>query len=156
VPAVPQPVVAAKQPEPEPEPVDSEPETPKTVDPDTAYAEFLKLGKAANASARFKTAALNFRKALKYKPNAVDAKEGLGFALANSESQAGYREAAKLLQDVVQVEPKNAKAWLTLGMALQFSKQNDAAEKAYKQYLVLVPSGAEATEVRRILTTLGK
>jgi TolA-binding protein len=156
-PSVPPPAITVpKQPEPEPV-VETEPETPKTVDPETAYAEAFKQGKAASTSGRYKTAALNFRKALKYKPSAVDAKEGLGIALANSEqSQSGYREAVKLLQEVVQAEPKNAKAWLTLGMTLQFTEQNDAAAKAYRQYLVLVPTGAEATEVKKTLAQLGK
>ncbi|XXF76409.1 response regulator [Myxococcaceae bacterium GXIMD 01537] len=141
----------------EPDPVE-EPETPKTVDPEVAYAEAIKQAKAASYAGRQKTAALNYRRALRYKPDSLEARSGLGIALASSDGQsvAGYREAAKLLQEVVQVDAKNAKAWLSLGMALQFSSQNDAAAVAYKKYLELAPTGEAANDVRSMLSQLGK
>nr|WP_253909141.1 hypothetical protein [Corallococcus exiguus] len=69
----------------------------------------------------------------------------------SSTSEAGYREAAKLLQDVVNAEPKNAKAWFWLGSSRQFSGDQTRAAEAYKKYLFLEPTGSSADEVRALL-----
>ncbi|MBU8897715.1 response regulator [Corallococcus sp. M34] len=135
---------------------DTTPPAPN-VDPEVAYAEAIKEGRSAIVSKRFKTAQGSFRKALTLKPASIEAKSGLGYALVsgNSASEASYREAAKLLQDVVREEPKNSRAWLSLGMALQFSGKNPQATEAYKKYLFLEPTGASAGEVRQMLKSMG-
>ncbi len=102
-------------------------------------------------------AAGSYRKALALKPGSLEAKSGLGIALVNgSTSNAAYREAAKLLQDVVRADDNNARAWLSLGMALQFTERNSQAAEAYKRYLFLEPTGPSANEVRALLDGLGK
>ncbi|MBJ6764790.1 response regulator [Myxococcaceae bacterium JPH2] len=135
---------------------DTTPPAPN-VDPEVAYAEAIKEGRSAIVSKRFKTAQGSFRKALALKPASIEAKSGLGYALVsgNSASESSYREAAKLLQDVVREEPKNSRAWLSLGMALQFSGKNPQATEAYKKYLFLEPTGASAGEVRQMLKSMG-
>ncbi|MFP2931299.1 tetratricopeptide repeat protein [Pyxidicoccus sp. 3LG] len=116
----------------------------------------MKQAKSAIVSNRHKSAAASFRKALLLKPNSLEAKAGLGTALVNGfGTEAACREAAKLLQDVVREEERNARAWLTLGMAYQFSKRNTQAADAYKRYLFLEPTGSSANEVRMLLKELG-
>ena len=170
--AQPQPAAAqAAAPAPEPEPV-AEPvaeappakvaEAPPAkvaeapLDPDAQYLQLMKLAKAANANERFRAAAVSYRKALALKPGSAEAKAGLGIALVNSDpGTGGYREAVRLLQDAVRTEDSNARAWLALGMGLQFSGQNTQAAQAYRKYLLLEPAGASANDVRAMLKELG-
>ncbi|MBN8232645.1 protein kinase [Corallococcus macrosporus] len=117
------------------------------------YEEALAAGTQALARRDFRSAGPSYRAALKLNPASMQAKTGLAIALANSSStsDAGYREAAKLLQDVVKAEPKNAKAWFWLGSSLQFSGDQTRAAEAYKKYLLLEPTGNSAEEVRALL-----
>ncbi|QDE67252.1 response regulator [Myxococcus xanthus] len=126
------------------------------VDPEVEFATLVKQARAAVVSQRFRSAAGSYRKALALKPTATEAKAGLGIALVNGFTTDGaYREAAKLLQEVVKEEASNARAWLSLGMALQFTGKNSQAADAYKQYLLLEPTGSSAEEVRTLLRGLG-
>ena len=101
---------------------------------------------------RYKTAALEYRHALELHPDSGEAKASLGIALVQSDpGLRGYREAIKLLQEALQVEETNSKAWLALGMAFQFTDQRTKAVEAYKRYLVLEPRGKVSTEVRAML-----
>ncbi|MFP2911202.1 tetratricopeptide repeat protein, partial [Pyxidicoccus sp. 3LFB2] len=144
---------------PKAEPVDAGTATAEAappVDPEVEYANLVKQAKAAIVGGRHKSAAISYRKALALKPAATEAKAGLGIALVNgSTSDSAYREAAKLLQEVVREEDRNARAWLSLGMALQFTGRNSQAADAYKRYLFLEPTGASANEVRSLLKGLG-
>ncbi len=147
-------VAEAPTPHAEPAPK-SEPAAP-AMDPEVEFATLVKQAKAAIVSGRFRSAAGSYRKALTLKPTATEAKAGLGIALVNGfTSDAAYREAAKLLQEVVKEEDSNARAWLSLGMALQFTGKNSQAAEAYKQYLLLEPTGSSAEEVRTLLRGLG-
>nr|WP_255208362.1 DUF4388 domain-containing protein [Myxococcus sp. AM009] len=135
-----------------------EPATPPApaVDPEVEFATLVKQARAAVVGQRHRSAAGSYRKALALKPTATEAKAGLGIALVNGFTTDGaYREAAKLLQEVVKEEASNARAWLSLGMALQFTGKNSQAADAYKQYLLLEPTGASAEEVRTLLRGLG-
>jgi CheY-like chemotaxis protein len=126
------------------------------VDPEVEYANLVKSAKAAIVGGRHKSAAISYRKALALKPAATEAKAGLGIALVNgSTSDSAYREAAKLLQEVVKEDDRNARAWLSLGMAYQFTSRNSQAAEAYKRYLFLEPTGVSANEVRSLLKGLG-
>ena len=126
------------------------------VDPEAEYAGLLKQARSAIVGSRYKSAAAFFRKALVFKPGSTEAKAGLGISLVNGfESEAAFREATKLLVDVVRDEERNARAWLSLGMAYQSIGKNSQAADAYKKYLMLEPSGASANEVRTMLKTLG-
>ncbi|RKH95107.1 response regulator, partial [Corallococcus praedator] len=134
-----------------------------TAPPDAApakvatYADLIKEGRTAMGSKRWKSAVGAYRKALALDANSTEAKAGLGISLANNSnaSEAGFREAAKLLQDVVREEPKNAKAWFWLGSSLQLSGQEPRAAEAYKKYLYLEPTGSSAEEVRVLLKGMG-
>ncbi|RKH80669.1 response regulator [Corallococcus sp. AB045] len=126
--------------------------TPPVVQAKATYADFIKDGRAAMARKGFKSAIGAYRKALALDNDSVEAKSGLAISLANSSTnEAGYREAARLLQDVVKAEPKNAKAWFWLGSSLQFSGDQTRAADAYKRYLFLEPTGSSADEVRALL-----
>ncbi|RKG63057.1 response regulator [Corallococcus sp. CA054B] len=130
------------------------PATPtEAAQPKATYADYIKDGRTALARKSFKTALTAYRKALALDNDSIEAKTGLGISLANnsSTSEAGYREAARLLQDVVKAEPKNAKAWFWLGSSLQFSGDQTRAADAYKRYLFLEPTGSSADEVRALL-----
>ncbi|RKH59732.1 response regulator [Corallococcus interemptor] len=129
------------------------PEAPPPVVQKATYADHIKDGRAALARGSFKSALGAYRKALALDGDSIEAKTGLGISLANnsSTSEAGYREAARLLQDVVKAEPKNAKAWFWLGSSLQFSGDQTRAAEAYKKYLFLEPTGKSAEEVRALL-----
>ncbi|MHA7633041.1 response regulator [Corallococcus sp. M7] len=128
------------------------PTTPPEAAPKATYADFIKDGRAAMARKGFKTAIGAYRKALALDNDSIEAKSGLAMALANSSTnESGYREAARLLQDVVKAEPKNAKAWFWLGSSLQFSGDETRAADAYKKYLFLEPTGSSANEVRALL-----
>ncbi|RKH58514.1 response regulator [Corallococcus aberystwythensis] len=131
--------------------------TPPVVQAKATYADFIKDGRAAMARKSFKSAVGAYRKALALDTASIEAKTGLGISLANnsSTSEAGYREAAKLLQDVVKAEPKNAKAWFWLGSSLQFSGDQTRAAEAYKKYLFLEPTGGSAEDVRALLKGMG-
>ncbi|NOK11483.1 response regulator [Corallococcus exercitus] len=130
---------------------------PPVVQAKLTYADFVKEGRAAMARKSFKSAVTNYRKALALDTDSIEAKTGLGISLANnsSTSESGYREAARLLQDVVKAEPKNAKAWFWLGSSLQFSGDQTRAAEAYKKYLFLEPTGSSAEDVRALLKGMG-
>ncbi|WP_375761053.1 response regulator [Corallococcus exercitus] len=133
------------------------PDVAPVAQPKLTYADFIKDGRAAMARKSFKSAVGAYRKALALDNASIEAKTGLGISLANnsSTSEAGYREAAKLLQDVVKAEPKNAKAWFWLGSSLQFSGDQTRAAEAYKKYLFLEPTGSSAEDVRALLKGMG-
>jgi cytochrome c-type biogenesis protein CcmH/NrfG len=107
-------------------------------------------------SGRYKAAASNYRKALMARPDSKEAKEGLGFSLViGSESDSAFREAVRVLQDVVKDNDRNARAWFSLGMALQATSQSNQAIHAYKKYLALEPTGKFSADVRLALKQLG-
>lgn len=151
-------VETPKTPEPdEPDPTEVTPtDTTKPVSPEEEYASSMKQARAAIVKGRYGSAVQNYRKALKAKPGSSEAKEGLGFSLVmGSTSDSAYREAAKLLQDVVKDGEAPGRAWFALGMALQVTKQDKQAAAAYKKYLVVEPSGKFAPDVRLALKQLG-
>ncbi|SET23133.1 response regulator [Stigmatella erecta] len=128
----------------------------KPADPERDYSDFIKQARSAIVNERYKAASSNYRRALRLKPSSDEAREGLGFSLVmGSTSDAAYREAVRLLQDVVKEKDTNSRAWFALGMALQVTSQNAQAVKAYKKYLALEPSGKFASDVRLALKQLG-
>ncbi|NTX66000.1 response regulator [Myxococcus sp. CA051A] len=129
---------------------------PPAVDPEVEYAGLIKQARSATVGSRYKSAAAFYRKALLFKPGSTEAKAGLGIALVNGfESDAAFREATKLLIEVVRDDERNSRAWLSLGMAYQSIGKNSQAADAYKKYLMLEPSGASANEARAMLKMLG-
>ena len=141
----------------EPEPTEVTPaDTAKPVDPEVEYASSISKARSAMVNGRYKAAASNYRKALRFKPGSSEAKEGLGFSLVmGSTNDSAFREAVRVLQDVVKDKDTNARAWFSLGMALQATSQNNQAVQAYKKYLALEPSGKFSSDVRLALKQLG-
>jgi CheY-like chemotaxis protein len=126
------------------------------IDPEPDYGLMLKRGANALRYRRFKTALGEYRKALAIRPDSIDAKAGVGIALVNTNAgAAGYQEAVDLLQQAVSEQQNNAKAWLALGMAFQFTAQEKKAEEAYKRYLYLEPAGASSADIRAMLKQNG-
>jgi hypothetical protein len=136
------------------DPPPSEPERTAPTDPDAEFNRFLREGKRANLAERYKTAAANYRNALKLKPGSADAKAGLGIALVSIGEDGYFKEAIRLLEDAVKAQDGNPRAWLSLGMAYQFTGQQPAAVAPYKKYLALEPNGASANEIRAALKEL--
>jgi CheY-like chemotaxis protein len=134
-------------------PPEPEPDATQAAQPKATFADHIRDGRAAMARKSFKSAVGSFRKALAMDGDSIEAKSGLGMSIANgsSTSEAGYREAARLLQDVVRAEPKNAKAWFWLGSSLQLSGEQTRATEAYKKYLFLEPTGGYSDDVRALL-----
>ena len=141
----------------EPEPTEVTPtDTTKPVDPEAEYASSISKARSAMVSGRYKAAASNYRRALRFRPGSGEAKEGLGFSLVmGSTNDSAFREAVRVLQDVVKDKDANARAWFSLGMALQATNQNNQAVQAYKKYLALEPSGKFSADVRLALKQLG-
>jgi tetratricopeptide (TPR) repeat protein len=141
----------------EPEPTEvTPPDTAKPVDPEVEYANSISKARSAMVNGRYKSAASNYRKALRFRPGSGEAKEGLGFSLVmGSTNDSAFREAVRVLQDVVKDKDTNARAWFSLGMALQATSQNNQAVKAYQKYLSLEPSGKFSADVKLALKQLG-
>jgi cytochrome c-type biogenesis protein CcmH/NrfG len=136
------------------DPPPGEPERTAPADPDAEFNRLLREGKRANLAERYKTAAGNYRSALKLKPGSADAKAGLGIALVSIGEDGYFKEAIRLLEDAVKAQDGNPRAWLSLGMAYQFTGQQTAAVAPYKKYLALEPNGASANEIRAALKEL--
>lgn len=116
------------------------------------YRDLMKRADLASRQHRYKTAALEYRSALELRPESLEAKVSLGIALVHSDpGLRGYREATRLLEQAVKSDENNPKAWLALGMALQFTQQKAKAVEAYKHYLFLEPTGKLASDVRAML-----
>jgi len=129
---------------------------PRAVEPDADFQRMLREGKNATRGERYKTAAANYRKALALKPESTEAKAGLGIAIVMGNEEGAYREAVRLLSEAVKAQDSNARAWLALGMAFEFTNQKSAAVAPYKKYLLLEPTGESANDVRAMLKELGQ
>ena len=117
-----------------------------------ADARFQKLSDEARAALvkeNWFKAVKVYREALKLKPDAQDARTGLGIALVMSDS--AYKEAVPYLKDAVKEDPTRAQAWLALGIALQNMGRDAEAKGPYKEYLKLEPNGRNAADVRSAL-----
>jgi CheY-like chemotaxis protein/tetratricopeptide (TPR) repeat protein len=132
-------------------PVKEEP--PKLArDANETFEAWMKEGRRAGRGEKFRLAVFSFRKALSIRPESTEAKAELGIALVNGSSAADkYKEALGLLTQVVAVEDANARAWLALGMAYQFTRDESRATAAYRKYLSLEPHGPSAGEIRSLL-----
>jgi len=111
----------------------------------------LEDAKAALAQHRFRGAVALYRKVAKARPPTPAVLTGLGIALVRSESETGYREAIGYLTEGLKDEPRNAQAWLALGIAYQNLGQAEASKGPYQEYLKLRPNGAQSDEIRNAL-----
>jgi hypothetical protein len=119
------------------------------------FSRHLRLAKRASDREHFRLATSEFRKALQLQPQSIDAKAGLGIALVRSDPRAsGYVEALTLLEESLVTRRDDAQAWLSLGMAYQFTRRDADAVRAYKEFLLLEPRGSASNEVRAMLKQL--
>ncbi len=109
----------------------------------------LNDARAALVARRYRDAITLFRKVLKTQPDDVEARTGLGISLVMSD--VSYGEAVPYLKAGVKADPKNAGAWLALGIAADNLGRNADAKEAFQTFLALVPTGPQAKEVREAL-----
>ncbi|MFZ5470321.1 MAG: response regulator [Myxococcota bacterium] len=124
------------------------------ADTEAEFSSALQQAKLAVQRERYRTALGHYRRALSLQPDSVEAKGGVGISLVMSDT--GYREAVKLLQEVVKAEASNAQAWLALGMAYQMTGREKDAWGPYKRYLLLSPTGKSAADIRKMLKDSGQ
>jgi hypothetical protein len=109
----------------------------------------LNDARAALVARRYRDGITLFRKVLKTTPESLEARTGLGISLVMAD--VGYAEAVPYLRAAVKADPKNALAWLALGIAADNLGRNADAKDAWQTYLTLVPTGLKANEVREAL-----
>lgn len=83
-----------------------------------------------------------YQKALAIDKNGLDAKTGLGVAYVSG--TANPMQGIQLLREVVEAEPENAKANMSLGLFSMKSGQYDKAVERFKTVLSKTPANAEA------------
>ncbi|MCP3060648.1 protein kinase [Myxococcus sp. K38C18041901] len=128
---------------------------PMPASSESAFAALMKAGRLADEGSDLTEAIAAYRKALALRPDSLEAKAELGRLLVNSfESLPALREGAMLLQEVVRANDRNARAWLSLGMANFSLGHKVASEEALKRYLVLEPTGGAANVARAMLKDL--
>jgi cytochrome c-type biogenesis protein CcmH/NrfG len=54
----------------------------------------------------------------------------------------------------IELDPKNAKAYVLLGSVYQDQRKNADAVAAYQRFLELEPNGEGASEIRQIISQL--
>lgn len=116
------------------------------------YQKVMAEARVAVASQRWRAAVKLYRQALRERPDALEARTGLGVALVLSDS--GYREAIPLLRAATESDASNPQVWLALGIALQNLGRDAEAKAPYQQYLRLLPNGTQAGEVRAALKAI--
>jgi hypothetical protein len=116
------------------------------------YDRLLAEARASYAKERWGKAASLFEQALKQRPDAPEARAGLGVALVLSERD--FKQAIPLLREAVKVDATDALAWLALGIALQNLQRDLEAKQPYREYLKLQPNGRHAADVRSALSAI--
>lgn len=114
-----------------------------------AFEKLVEDARAAIVGERYGKAVKLYREALKLQPDDTAARLGLGIGLVMSDM--GSKEAVPYLKDGLKDDPKNHRAWLALGIALQNLGRDGEAKAPYKEYLKLKPTGPQSDEVRAIL-----
>lgn len=92
-----------------------------------------------------------YRKALEFSPNNDTVLLAIGAAHYELDENA---TALEFLNRAVAANPRNARAYLTLGTIYQTQGKKKEAATAYERYLQYDPNGKFATDVRSILATL--
>jgi CheY-like chemotaxis protein/Flp pilus assembly protein TadD len=148
--------VKAEAPTPAPaEQAKAEPTPAPAATVEAQMADLVKEARKALANERYQSAARAYRQVLALNPDSAEARVGLGISLVRGES-GEFREATRLLEDVTRDQPRNANAWLFLGVAREQTQQKKKAAEAYQRYLSLEPQGKYASDARASLKSLGQ
>lgn len=124
----------------------SSPASPAGVAPP---AELIAEARAAQDAGRYAAAARLWGRVVDRVPSDARAQRGLGLALLDGGEAA---RAAKILGRARRLAPEDPEIVLLLGTALQATGDTEGARAAYEAYLRLAPEGANAGEVRAILS----
>ena len=99
------------------------------------------LGLSYWKSGRYKKAIDAFNRAIKLKPDFVEAQYGLGIAYGES---GRHKEAIEAFKQVIKLKPDFSEAHYNLGFAYRKSGMHKEAIEAFKQAIRLKPDFAEA------------
>ncbi len=119
----------------------------ETADAEASYRKAFASAERKYQASNFLAAVADYRRALMFRETS-EALAGLGRALYDA-SQPGPALAA--LRRAVELDPKNADAYLTLGEVYLLDDRSREARAAYERYLELAPSGPHAPDVRAVL-----
>jgi CheY-like chemotaxis protein len=112
-----------------------------------AYRRALASAERKYQAGNFDGAVADFQRAVESKETSV-AQAGLGRALYDSNQPAAALEA---LLRAIEIDRRNARAYLTLGEIYMEQDRKPEARVAYERYLALEPNGRYARDVRSVL-----
>ncbi|HCT40729.1 MAG TPA: polysaccharide deacetylase [Moraxellaceae bacterium] len=97
---------------------------------------------------QYAEAEAQFTEALKLRPDFALAANNLGFVYYK---QQKFQEAARWFENAIKADPSRAVAYLNLGDAYHQAGDQQRAQKAWRTYLELAPTGPAAEQVRKQL-----
>ncbi|HYQ81415.1 MAG TPA: tetratricopeptide repeat protein, partial [Anaeromyxobacteraceae bacterium] len=115
-----------------------------------AYRRALASAERKYQAGNFSGAVADYRRALAAKDTSV-AHAGLGRALYDGNQP---REAQEALLRAIELDARNARAWLALAEIYVEQDRKADARRAYLRYLELEPNGPYARDVRSVLQQL--
>jgi TolA-binding protein len=117
----------------------------------TEFPQLLAACRTAFTEKRAKDAEVACVAAKDAGPESAEANALLGHALFSRKKR---KEALLWAERAVELDPKQADAYVIIGSVKQAADDTAAAKAAYKKYLELAPTGQYATDLRAILETL--
>jgi tetratricopeptide (TPR) repeat protein len=114
---------------------------------DEAYRKAFASAERKYQAGNFAGAVADYERALSMKETSP-ALAGLGRALYDSNQPAAALEA---LLRAIEIDRRNARAYLTLGEIYVEQERKREARSAYERYLALEPNGPYARDVRSVL-----
>ncbi|HET6923032.1 MAG TPA: DUF4388 domain-containing protein, partial [Anaeromyxobacteraceae bacterium] len=145
-PASPAPGPAARAPPPPPEPRAGRPR----AGDDDAYRRALASADRKYQAGNFAAAVADYRRAIASRETS-EALAALGRALYDGNQPLAAQEA---LLRAIEIDRRNARAWLTLGEIYVEQDRKGEARQAYLRYLEIEPNGPYARDVRSVLQQL--
>jgi tetratricopeptide (TPR) repeat protein len=117
----------------------------------TEFPQLLTACRTAFMEKRVKDAEIACVAAKDANPESPEACALLGHALFNRKKR---REALVWAERAVELDPKQADAYVIIGSVKQAAEDIPAAKAAYKKYLQLAPNGQYAADLRAIVGSL--
>jgi CheY-like chemotaxis protein len=112
---------------------------------------FINKGRQLTRQGQWHEALDELKNALALEPGNALVHKYLGEAYFNIEDNA---LALKHLQRALKLKPELGPAWVILGNVHQALHQIEDAKEAYKRYLVILPDGRYAADIKLILSTM--